>query len=50
MAKVKPTAIQIAVYDMAKNPLPDKLVRDLQSNVDRLIKDQPTIAQTVVTE
>lgn len=50
MEKSKPTFIQIAVYDMGNNPLPDKLVRDLQNSVGRLIKDSPTIASTVVTE
>jgi hypothetical protein len=49
MAK-KPSAIHIAVYDLGGVALPDKLVKDLQKTVDRLLKDSPSIAQTVVTE
>jgi hypothetical protein len=50
MAIKKPSAIQIAVYDLGGVSLPDKLVKELQRTVDRLLKDSPNLAQTIVTE
>jgi hypothetical protein len=46
----KTQAIQIAVYDMGSNDLPDKLVRDIESAVTTLVKQHTTVAMTVVTE
>lgn len=46
----QPSAIQVVIYDMGSNPLPDKLVKEVQQFADRLVKDSPTLAQAVVTE
>jgi hypothetical protein len=49
MAK-KPYAMQIAVYDVGNNPLPDKVVRELEDATVRILQKHTTIAHTVVTE
>jgi hypothetical protein len=50
MPKRKPTAMQVAIYDMAKNPLPDKVVREVEDAVQRVLQKHTTIAHTVITE
>lgn len=49
MAK-KPLAMQIAVYDVGNNPLPDKVVKELEDVVVKVLQKHTTIAHTVVTE
>lgn len=49
MAK-KPVAMQIAVYDVGNNPLPDRVVREIEEQVVRVLQKHTTIAHTVVTE
>jgi hypothetical protein len=49
MAK-KPTAMQIVVYDVGDNSLPDRVVRELEETVVRVLSKHTTIAHTVVTE
>jgi len=46
----KPIAMQIAVYDVGNNPLPDKVVRELEESVVKVLQKHTTIAHTVVTE
>ena len=48
MAKQKTQTIQVAVYDIGRNDLPDKLVRDIESAVTTLVKQHTTVAMTVV--
>lgn len=50
MPKRKATAMQIAIYDMAKNPLPDKVVREIEDSILKIVQKHTTIAHTVVTE
>lgn len=48
MAK-KTTAIQVSVFDLANNPLPERLIRELEASVTTLLKQHATIAHTVTT-
>ncbi len=47
MAKSKTTALQIAVYDMGKNDLPEKLIREVEDAVTAILKTQTTVAHLV---
>lgn len=49
MAK-KPYAMQIVVYDVGNNPLSDRVVRELEEQVVRVLQKHTTIAHSVVTE
>jgi hypothetical protein len=46
--KDKPTAMQVAIYDMGKNDLPDKLVKEVETAVVNILKQHTTVAHTVV--
>ena len=47
----KPRAIQLVVYDMANNPLSNKLVKDLERAVEEVVRRQgPTVASTLVID
>lgn len=47
----KPRAIQLSVYDMANNPLSNKLIKDLERAVEDVVRKQgPTLAQTLTID
>lgn len=53
VAKRKSTAMQVAVYDMANNPLSEKFQREITEAVELVIKgsgSKETLAYTVVNE
>lgn len=53
MPKRKATAMQVAVYDMANNPLSEKFQRAVAAAVEQVIQDsgsKETLAYTVVNE
>lgn len=53
MAKRKTTAMQVAVYDMANNPLSDKFQRAVAEAVEQVIQNsgsKETLAYTVASE
>lgn len=50
MPKRKGTTIQVVVYDLGNNPLPDKVIREVEDAVQRIVQKHTTLAHTVVTE
>jgi len=50
MPRRKSTAMQVAVYDVGNNPLPDKVVKEIEDAVTKIAQKHTTIALTFVTE
>ncbi len=50
MAKGNSTSIQVVVYDMGGNPLPSSLVKQVENEVAKVIRnfDSKTVAYTTV--
>lgn len=50
MPKRKSTAMQVVVHDLGNNPLPDKVVREIEDALTKIAQKHTTLALNFVTE
>lgn len=50
MPKGKVYALQVAVYDVGNNPISDRVAREIEESVTKVLQKHTTLAHTVVTE
>lgn len=50
MAKNRVTGLQVAVYDVGNNTISDRVVREIEDAILKIVQKHTTLAHTVVTE